>query len=141
MSALKAGDFAGLTALTRLSLRGNQLSALPEGVFEGLASLTWLNLNDNPGAPFPLTLEPKQSGGRSAFVVKVAEGAPFEMTTTVSVSDGTAAGGVTVPAGAVVSDEIAVTPAGDGDVFADPGDGGAGGLPRRGRRASDGRRR
>ena len=114
-SELPSGLFAGLTSLTRLGLQYNQLSRLPAGLFEGLTSLAFLELSSNPGAPFRLTLEPKQRGG-SAFVARVVEGAPFAMTTTVTVSGGTAADSVTVPAGAVVSEEIALEPEADGPV-------------------------
>ena len=133
LSALREGDFSGLTSLIHLFLRSNQLSELPEGVFADLASLASLDLESNqlselsegvfngltsltnlflwgnPGAPFQLTLE-LEPRGQSAFAVRVVEGAPFAMTTSVTVSGGTAAGSVTVPAGAVLSDEIAVTP-------------------------------
>ena len=44
---LKAGDFAGLTALMELNLAGNSLTSLPAGVFDGLTSLTSLSLDDN----------------------------------------------------------------------------------------------
>ena len=49
ISALKAGDFAGLSGLTRLLLNGNVLTALPDAVFEPLAKLATLNLDGNPG--------------------------------------------------------------------------------------------
>ena len=44
---LKAGDFAGLTALMELNLAGNSLASLPAGVFDGLTSLTSLSLDEN----------------------------------------------------------------------------------------------
>ena len=76
ITALAAGDFAGLTSLTELGLGDNDLTTLPDdvfepltaltglylntndlttlpaGVFEPLTALTGLNLTDNPGAPF-----------------------------------------------------------------------------------------
>ena len=52
ITALAAGDFDGLTALTGLYLQYNSLSSLPAGVFENLTSLTALWLPGNPGAPF-----------------------------------------------------------------------------------------
>ena len=52
ITALAAGDFAGLTALENLNLRVNPLTTLPAGVFDGLTALTGLDLSDNPGAPF-----------------------------------------------------------------------------------------
>ncbi|MXW21178.1 MAG: leucine-rich repeat protein [Gammaproteobacteria bacterium] len=47
ISALKAGDFEGLTGLHSLTLEGNRLTTLPEGVFDGLSNLKELRLNEN----------------------------------------------------------------------------------------------
>ena len=47
ITALKAGDFAGLTNVTNLWLSNNALTTLPDGVFAGLTSLAELSLNDN----------------------------------------------------------------------------------------------
>ena len=47
ITALKAGDFDGLTALTELDLNNNQIRRLPSGVFDQLTALTTLRLNDN----------------------------------------------------------------------------------------------
>ena len=48
ISALKAGDFDGLTGLTELRLtRHPALSGLPTGIFNNLTSLTTLRLNKN----------------------------------------------------------------------------------------------
>ena len=47
ITALAAGDFAGLTSLTNLYLNNNELTALPAGVFAGLTALTELTLFDN----------------------------------------------------------------------------------------------
>ena len=47
ITALAAGDFDGLTALTTLSLANNSLSTLPAGVFDELTALTTLGLYDN----------------------------------------------------------------------------------------------
>ena len=51
-AALQALDFAGLTGMHTLDLRGNKLTALPEGVFSGLSNLVYLNLS---GAYDPTT--------------------------------------------------------------------------------------
>ena len=50
ISALAAGDFDGLTALTGLDLSDNSLTALPAGVFDGLTALTALDLSNNSTA-------------------------------------------------------------------------------------------
>ena len=47
ITALAAGDFAGLTALKTLYLFNNELTSLPDGVFTGLTSLDILALDNN----------------------------------------------------------------------------------------------
>ena len=47
ITALAAGDFDGLTALTELWLDDNSLTTLPAGVFDELTALTSLYLDDN----------------------------------------------------------------------------------------------
>ena len=47
ITALAAGDFAGLPALTELGLYNNDLTTLPAGVFDGLTSLEILLLYNN----------------------------------------------------------------------------------------------
>ena len=44
ITALKTGDFDGLTALTSLNLSGNQFTSLPVGIFDNLTALTNLSL-------------------------------------------------------------------------------------------------
>ena len=53
IAALAAGDFAGLTSVTRLKLNGNTLTGLPAGVFDELTALTRLDLNGNDLASLP----------------------------------------------------------------------------------------
>ena len=53
ITALAAGDFAGLTALTRLLLSDNSLTELPAGVFDELTSLKELWLHDNSLTTLP----------------------------------------------------------------------------------------
>ena len=53
ITALAAGDFAGLTALTELDLRNNRLPTLPSGVFDGLTALTGLGLGSNDLSTLP----------------------------------------------------------------------------------------
>ena len=90
LSALRAGDFAGLLgvrflglhnnelgslpeapfedmpALLWLFLDGNELEALPPGLFRGLRDLRTLRLHDNPGAPFALPAD-RACGTRGAL--------------------------------------------------------------------------
>ena len=47
LSALQAGDFAGLSAVEWLDLRFNKLRTLPVGVFDGLTALQFLLLEWN----------------------------------------------------------------------------------------------
>ncbi len=47
ITALKAGDFDGLSALRSLSLAKNTLSTLPTDIFSGLAALVQLDLGSN----------------------------------------------------------------------------------------------
>ena len=53
ISALAAGDFDGLTALTTLRLDGNALTELPDDVFDGLTSLNQLRLDGNALTELP----------------------------------------------------------------------------------------
>ena len=52
LTELPAGVFAGLTALATLDLADNDLIELPDGVFATLTALKRLTLANNPGAPF-----------------------------------------------------------------------------------------
>ena len=47
ISALRAGDFAGMSGLRILSLNENKLTSLPEDIFDGLSSLRTLSLTNN----------------------------------------------------------------------------------------------
>ena len=47
ISALQAGDFSGLTALTWIGLEYNELSSLSAGIFSGLTALETLDLHHN----------------------------------------------------------------------------------------------
>ncbi|MYG21679.1 MAG: hypothetical protein F4168_04720, partial [Gemmatimonadetes bacterium] len=53
LTALKAGDFSGLTGLTKLNLFNNMLSSLPDGLFDDLQALTWLHLGRNQLTSIP----------------------------------------------------------------------------------------
>ena len=56
LTALKAGDFSGLTGLAYLDLRSNQLNSLPDGLFDDLTALTGLHLGDNQFTSIPSQL-------------------------------------------------------------------------------------
>ncbi len=110
ISALKTGDFKGLSGLEQLYLDTNDLSDLPDGIFEGLESLDTLWLNFNTGSPFSLTMTLEQEGSNSV-VVKVAEGAPFDMEITLSAEGGTLSSTtVTVAGGSLKSEAVSVSP-------------------------------
>ena len=110
ISALKTGDFEGLSGLEQLYLDTNDMSDLPDGIFEGLESLDTLWLNFNTGSPFSLTMTLEQEGSNSV-VVKVAEGAPFDMEITLSAEGGTLSSTtVTVAGGSLKSEAISVSP-------------------------------
>lgn len=47
ISALRAGDFAGMSGLRILSLSDNNLTSLPEDIFDGLSNLRTLSLSNN----------------------------------------------------------------------------------------------
>ena len=53
ITALAAGDFAGLTALKTLNLFNNELTSLPDDVFAGLTALETLNLDHNKLTTLP----------------------------------------------------------------------------------------
>ena len=53
VTALKPGDFTGLTAMWRLLLDHNQLTTLPPGVFNGLTNLRTLTLTHNQLTTLP----------------------------------------------------------------------------------------
>ena len=53
ITALKAGDFDGLSALRSLSLAKNTLSSLPADIFSGLSALSILDLGNNELSSLP----------------------------------------------------------------------------------------
>ena len=53
LDTLSAGVFDGLTALTSLQLTGNSLTTLSAGVFDGLTALRYLNLSTNSLTTLP----------------------------------------------------------------------------------------
>ena len=110
LSTLPADLFDGLTALTTLYLNGNQLSALPEGLFDGLSALTTLYLYGNTVDPLPLTVSLEKVGTDQVKAV-APSGAPFEMVLPLTVANGSLSGGattITIPAGSVESQPLTV---------------------------------
>ncbi len=53
ITALSAGDFEGLSAVTRLNLSRNELTSLPPDIFDGLTGLTKLTLARNALTSLP----------------------------------------------------------------------------------------
>ena len=111
LTALPADLFDGLTVLTTLYLNGNQLSSLPEGLFDGLSSLTTLYLYGNAVDPLPLTVSLEKVGADQVKAVAPA-GAPFDLVLPLTVTNGSLSGGattITIPAGSLESQPLTVT--------------------------------
>ncbi len=87
ITALKAGDFSGLTNLSTLNLYGNSLSALPNGIFNGLTSLTSLRLGGNTVSPMPIFVSLEQVSSNQYRVV-IPAGAPFDVVVPLLLTDG-----------------------------------------------------
>ena len=114
LETLPEDIFDGLTGLQLLHLQNNGLTGLPAGLFKGLVSLEQLLLGSNEGAPFTLTAELEQRGD-DAFVVKVAEGSPFDLTVGLSARGGTLSStSVTVAGGSLTSGPVSVSVDGSG---------------------------
>ena len=87
ITALKPGDFEGLTSVVQVFLSDNAISALPAGVFDGLSAVTGLQLQVNnlaagsieDGVFEPLTrvleLALHDNPGSASFVPKADAGA------------------------------------------------------------------
>ena len=63
LETLPGGVFAGLTSLKVLTLYYNDLTTLPDGVFGQLTALNFLYLGDNPRAPFAPTAVARPDAG------------------------------------------------------------------------------
>ena len=128
LTALRAGDFAGLTSLrdlglngnllaglpsrvfdglrlTELDLSGNRFETMPEGVFLGLLGAQRVRLDDNPGSPLPLTVRLYPIGSR--FRAVAAAGAPFRLVVPLRVTNGRVEGGATTTTIAVGEENAA----------------------------------
>ena len=111
LTTLPDGIFEGLTALTYLDLSSNELTTLPDGIFEGLTALTWLRAGGNAVAPLPLVVSLEKVGAERVKAVAPA-GAPFEMVLPLIVTNGSISSGttvITIPAGSVESGALTVT--------------------------------
>ena len=123
ITALKADDFDGLTALSNLNLYNNQLSRLPDSIFEGLTALTTLRLGGNAVDPFPMPVAlEKVVEGRFKAVAPI--GATFDYVLSITVTNGSIIGGattVTIPHGRVESETLTLTrtPGTTGEVTVD----------------------
>ena len=105
ISALKSGDFSGMTGLTDLNLYNNLLSELPVGIFEGLTALTTLRLGGNFVDPMLLIVSLQQVGD-GEFQAVIPTGAPFDIVLPINVSNGrmnSSTTTVTIPKGSIVS--------------------------------------
>ena len=111
ISALKSGDFSGLTGLTDLNLYGNQLSNLPNGTFEGLTALTTLRLGGNTVDPMPITVSLEKLGDNQ-FKAAAPTGAPFDIVIPISATNGSIADSttsLTISKGSTESSAITVS--------------------------------
>ncbi len=69
ITALKAGDFNGLTALTHLWLSNNELSSLPADIFDDLTALTHLYLVNSGLSSLPAGIFDKNTALERLYVV------------------------------------------------------------------------
>ena len=89
ITALAAGDFAGLTSLTNLYLNNNELTALPADVFEPLTSLTSLYLHHNDLATLPADVFEPLTSLTNRLYLDDNPGAPFAPVAVALPDDGT----------------------------------------------------
>ena len=111
ISALKTGDFSGLTGLTNLNLYNNELSNLPNGIFKGLTALTDLRLGGNTVDPLPITVSIEKLDN-DQFKVVVPTGAPFDIILPLSAMNGSISGdavSVTISKGSTESSALTVS--------------------------------
>ena len=111
ITALKSGDFSGMTGLTTLNLFNNALSSLPDGIFAGLTSLTTIRLGRNTVDPLPLTVS-LEKVGTNQFKAVVPAGATFDIVLPITVTNGSISRGattLTIPHGSVESGLLTVT--------------------------------
>ena len=78
-------------------MQDNQLIVLPQGLFAGLTRMRWVWAYDNPGAPFPIRVDPVARAAPVSEAHRIARvaaetktGAPFDMPVELSVTGGVA---------------------------------------------------
>ena len=111
ITALKTGDFSGMTGLTTLNLFNNQLSSLPDDIFVGLTSLATIRLGRNAVDPLPLTVS-LEKVAEGQFKAVAPAGATFDFVLPVTVKHGSISGGattLTISQGSVESASLTVT--------------------------------
>ncbi len=100
ITALKSGDFSGLSGLVNLNLYGNMLSSLPYSIFSGLTSLTTLRISGNFVDPLPIIVSLQQIDANEYRAV-ISTGAPFDVELPIDGADPTTM--ITIPKGHVYS--------------------------------------
>ena len=92
LTTLPANLFNGLSLGSALNLSANQLTTLPANLFNGLEINQHLYLNNNPGAPFPLTVELERTDAvlhvmsPATVLLKLIEGAPLDIEVPLTIS-------------------------------------------------------
>ncbi|MYD94982.1 MAG: hypothetical protein F4Y02_15100, partial [Chloroflexi bacterium] len=98
LSALKSGDFAGMTGLEELVVKGNSgLSGLPSDLFAPLSALTDLNLQDNAFTALPAALTGLSASAKGRIDELYLGGNPFAPYPGISLTDLTGLDTLDVP--------------------------------------------
>ena len=98
LTSLPADLFAGARSLRNLSLSYNRLSALPAGIFDGLNLTDGLLLHGNTASPLPLNVVAERIGSQARAYL--AQAAPRAVRVTWTATGGsTATGTAIIPAG------------------------------------------
>ena len=98
LSALKSGDFAGMTGLEELVVKGNSsLSVLPSDLFAPLSALTDLNLQDNAFTELPAALTGLSASAKGRIDELYLGGNPYEPYPGIALADLTGLDTLDVP--------------------------------------------
>ncbi len=110
ISALKAGDFGGLTQLTRLKLDNNALTGLPGGIFNGLIRLQELDLRSNSltGLPSGIFDDILDTLGADSSLVGLSIDSSLKATLSFASTAQTASEGTAVQVSATLSRSLPV---------------------------------